>query len=283
MVLNARTIEYIPTITRCANTTSAAYIIGKINGFSTNLLLDSGASCSVIRSEYVLPGDVKPMSSTTLTNADGTELSLMGTTTVPVILNGLSASHNFIVVEHLSAPVILGCDFLSKHGVTLDFGNGTFHCNHPGNQPEQLGSQDEYLNMLILDDDIPQAMPCAIKESHQVELDMPQNYHKSLKPILKDHAALFRCQLGRTNVAKHVIETGNAPPVRLPSCPIPFHYTKQVQSQLKDMAKEGIIRPSNSPWCAPAVYVPKNNGEVRICVDFVQLNKATKKDSYPVP
>ena len=49
------------------------------------------------------------------------------------------------------------------------------------------------------------------------------------------------------------------------------------------MADAGIIQLSNSPWCAPAVYVPKANGEVCICVDFVQLNKVTKKDSYPVP
>jgi len=43
------------------------------------------------------------------------------------------------------------------------------------------------------------------------------------------------------------------------------------------------MRPSNSPWCAPAVYMPKGNGEIRICVDFVQLIQRTKKDSYPVP
>ena len=43
------------------------------------------------------------------------------------------------------------------------------------------------------------------------------------------------------------------------------------------MVKEGIIRPSTSPWCAPAVYVPKSSGEIRICVDFVQRNKVTKK------
>ena len=49
------------------------------------------------------------------------------------------------------------------------------------------------------------------------------------------------------------------------------------------MAQEGIIRPSNNPWCAPAVYVLKSNGEIRICVDFMQLNRLTKKDSYPVP
>ena len=62
-----------------------------------------------------------------------------------------------------------------------------------------------------------------------------------------------------------------------------FHFADQVRKQLHEMAEGGIIRPSSSPWCAPAVYIPKANGEIRICVDFVQLNKITKKDSYPVP
>ena len=48
------------------------------------------------------------------------------------------------------------------------------------------------------------------------------------------------------------------------------------------MVHKRIIRPSSSPWCAPAVYVPKPIGEVCICVDFVQLNCCTKKDSHPV-
>ena len=59
--------------------------------------------------------------------------------------------------------------------------------------------------------------------------------------------------------AEHFTDTGNATPVKVPPHPIPFHYTEQVIKQLKDMAEEGIIRPSNSPWCAPAVYVPKSN------------------------
>ena len=52
---------------------------------------------------------------------------------------------------------------------------------------------------------------------------------------------------------EHFIDTGNAIPVKVPPRPIPFHYTERVTKQLEDMAKEGIIRPSNSPWCAPAV------------------------------
>ena len=46
------------------------------------------------------------------------------------------------------------------------------------------------------------------------------------------------------------------------------------------MAKEGITRLSNSPWCPQAVYVLKSNRQIR---GFVQLNQLTKKHSYPVP
>ncbi len=29
--------------------------------------------------------------------------------------------------------------------------------------------------------------------------------------------------------------------------------------------------------------MPKKNGKLKICVDFKKLNKATKKDPYPLP
>ena len=65
--------------------------------------------------------------------------------------------------------------------------------------------QTEHLNMLVLDDDLPQAVPCPAQQSSQIDTDMPDNYHQALGPVLKDHEALFRCQLGKTNVANHVI------------------------------------------------------------------------------
>ena len=66
--------------------------------------------------------------------------------------------------------------------------------------------------------------------------------------------------------------------MKVPPRPIPFHYAQRVHFQLQEMARDGIIQPRNSPW-----HAPKSNGELRICVDFVQLNYITKKNSYPVP
>jgi len=76
-----------------------------------------------------------------------------------------------------------------------------------------------------------------------------------------------------------VIDTGEATPVKVPPRLIPFHYAEKGNSQLREMAYEGIIRPSNNSQC---MHVPKSNGELRVCVDFVQLNHVTKKVSYPV-
>ena len=49
------------------------------------------------------------------------------------------------------------------------------------------------------------------------------------------------------------------------------------------MLDEGTIIRSKSPWMAPAVFVPKKSGQLRICIDYRELNKRTTKDSYPLP
>ena len=44
---------------------------------------------------------------------------------------------------------------------------------------------------------------------------------------------------------------------------------------------ERVDQPTD--WCSPVVIVPKKNGAVRICGDFIQLNKAVKRENHTMP
>ncbi|KAA3474696.1 Retrotransposon protein [Gossypium australe] len=44
-----------------------------------------------------------------------------------------------------------------------------------------------------------------------------------------------------------------------------------------------FIRLSVSSWGTPVIFVKKNDGFLRLCIDYRQLNKLTVKNKYPPP
>nr|GFB63426.1 putative reverse transcriptase domain-containing protein [Tanacetum cinerariifolium] len=58
---------------------------------------------------------------------------------------------------------------------------------------------------------------------------------------------------------------------------------KDLTEQLKGLSDKGFIRPSSSPWGAPALFVRKKDGSFRMCIDYQELNKLTVKNRYPLP
>jgi len=46
---------------------------------------------------------------------------------------------------------------------------------------------------------------------------------------------------------------------------------------------KGFIQHSTSPWGALILFVCKNDGSMRLCVDYRQLNQVTVKNNYPLP
>lgn len=49
------------------------------------------------------------------------------------------------------------------------------------------------------------------------------------------------------------------------------------------MEKQGVIKPSTSPWSSPVVLAPKKDGSLRFCIDYRKLNSMMEKDVYPLP
>ena len=104
---------------------------------------------------------------------------------------------------------------------------------------------------------------------------------------------LFRCyrdvfaftgdQLGKTSLVQHVIDTGDAMPIKQRPYRTSPRSKQEIDRQVDDMLQKGIIRESVSPWSSPVVLVKKKNGSFRFCVDLRKVNAVTRKDSFPMP
>jgi hypothetical protein len=56
------------------------------------------------------------------------------------------------------------------------------------------------------------------------------------------------------------------------------------QNEVKRLLSAGVIREVTYPeWLANTVMVKKANGKCRMCIDFIDLNKACPKDEFPLP
>ncbi|GKF90259.1 hypothetical protein Tco_0264222, partial [Tanacetum coccineum] len=75
---------------------------------------------------------------------------------------------------------------------------------------------------------------------------------------------------------------GAAPVARAPYRLTPSE-TKELSEQLKELSDKGFIRPCSLPWEAPILFVKKNDGSFRMCIDYRELNKLTVKNRYPLP
>ena len=49
------------------------------------------------------------------------------------------------------------------------------------------------------------------------------------------------------------------------------------------MLEAKVIRPSNSPWSAPIIVIPKKDGTVRMCIDYRKLNAIPQLEMWTLP
>jgi hypothetical protein len=119
---------------------------------------------------------------------------------------------------------------------------------------------------------------------------LSQEERSVIEPVLRKYRHIFHVE-GRndftgTDLIEHRI-TVDAKPIRKAPYRVPFALKKEMENQVQDMLKKGVIEESNSPWSAPAILVPKKSldgrPKYRFCVDFRALNAVTQFDTYRFP
>ena len=109
---------------------------------------------------------------------------------------------------------------------------------------------------------------------------------QQLRVLLVEFADVFsrnEDDIGRTHLTEHVIDTGDAKPIKCAPRRVPLAYAGEDRKALEQLMRRGCIRPSTSPWGAALVFVRKKDGSLRCCQDSRALNKCTVKDAFPLP
>jgi hypothetical protein len=87
-----------------------------------------------------------------------------------------------------------------------------------------------------------------------------------------------------TNKAVFEIDTGDSPPVYVP--PRKYHPAIQaeIDAKLQQMVNDGILSPITfTRWGSPVRPVTKPDGSMRVCGNYIVLNKITIATKYPFP
>jgi hypothetical protein len=67
----------------------------------------------------------------------------------------------------------------------------------------------------------------------------------------------------------------------------PYKYASalkdELERQVNDMLKAGLIQPSTSPFSSTVLLVKKKDGSWRFCIDYRGLNAMAVKGKFPLP
>ena len=116
-----------------------------------------------------------------------------------------------------------------------------------------------------------QALPSHIRAVLEEFDDVfPQDLPLGLPPVRQGHE--FKIDL-----------EDDVPPVHRPLYKMSPLELEEAKKQIESMLEHGFVRPSDSPYGAPVLFVPKKDGSLRFCIDYRWLNKKTVKNRYPLP
>ncbi|XP_015168562.1 uncharacterized protein [Solanum tuberosum] len=247
---------------------------GQLAGNPVVSLVDSGSTHSFVNSKIVSQFNlqVERREGLRVVVVNGERVRSPGQCEGVSIWFGNHAFHIDLYVLNLSGfDVVLGVNWLKTLGPILwDFTDMWMSFFKNGKQVELQG--------------VKSPDPTQGATTHVMLAD--KDNQEELQIILKDFACLFNEPVGlpakRDCDHKIVLEPGTKPVVVRPYR-YPHNQKDEIERQCSEMLKQGIIRPSQSPFSSPVLLVPKSDGSWRMCIDYRELNAKTIKDKFPIP
>ena len=110
------------------------------------------------------------------------------------------------------------------------------------------------------------------------DADISPEQRVKLEALLTKHSSVFSTSdddIGCTETVRHRIRTEDDIPVMQPYRGIPPSQYQEVKDHIQKLLDTSVIHESHSPYASPVVLVRKNNGSLRLCVNYLKLNLAS--------
>ncbi|XP_028109546.1 uncharacterized protein LOC114308203 [Camellia sinensis] len=196
---------------------------------------------------------------------------------------------NLLPLDLTYFGIILGMDWLSEYGATIDCLKKQINFHPPG-QPESIFQGQEMTSQPYL---ISTAMTykliqkgcqgylCSVLEGQVMNGDI------DVIPVVREFSDVFPEELPEQLIDCEIEFIIEVTPGTQSISKTPYRMSpvemKELKIQLQDFLDKGFIRPSVSPWGAPVLFLKKKDRTLRLCIDYRELNKVTIKNKYPLP
>ncbi|XP_058784831.1 uncharacterized protein LOC131659692 [Vicia villosa] len=279
---------------------------GLIGGLSVMVLVDTGSTHNILqpRIAHHLNLLTTPIPQFSVMVGNGSHLQCEGICNdVKLTLQEKQFSLPFYLLPIEGADVVLGMAWLRTLGpIQADFSVPSITFNHENypmtiqgdsfsspqqttfHQLKQLVHQNSIASLHLM---LFQPSSTSLATPHPNPLEnLPTNTHPQLSNLLYKFSKIFQSHVGlppsRTH-DHHITLIPNTTPINVKPYRYPHSQKTAMTTIIDDMLKEGLIKPSHSPFSSPVLLVKKKDGTWRFCVDYRALNAVTVKDRFPIP
>ena len=208
---------------------------------------------------------------------------------IPIKIEDKELERDLIELVIKDFDVILGMDWLARHGATIDCRRKKVVFETPDGQKLCFMGQAAGLRTPLVSSLKAQRM---MEKGCQAFLANITNVEKetSLKVgdvrVIQEFPFVFPDDLPGLPPTREIDFTIELVPGTEPISKAPYRMAptelKELKTQLQELLDLGFIRPSHSPWGAPVLFVKKKDGSMQMCIDSRKLNKVTIKNKYPL-
>jgi transposase InsO family protein/predicted aspartyl protease len=246
----------------------------RIENIEIECLLDTGAALNVMTEGILKNLNNIRMEQTNqrLTAANGLQMDVRGEIETIVKIGNKAEKIRFVIVKNLRPEMIGGIPLMKEFGIELQW-------------KERNYQETERTNICEIEAKFGKEITNENRVQEALKVIDTKN-DKILEKIIHEYGGVFMANdwdIGRTNLLQHRIETTGGP-INIKPRRQPVHLENKLEEAIKNLEKNGIIKPCNSEWNTPIVCVwKKDKDEIRLCLDFRQLNQITKRQAFPMP